>query len=189
MIVITNDNNTDYRACIIQQYMEKCLFFLYCGTSTEQLFSPIPCFSDAVEKLHSDRTSGNSERDNFNHHWCWDAANKPMHWQTVLLWWMNLMKWHAHQIPCKNPGEEEGSLLASGVNSACLVQTYSLLMHHFCTLASQHCMDRQHKGPFKCYIMFFSGKLTKPPPNANEVGQYTFIMLFVWKFGTPHCIT
>ena len=43
------------------------------------------------------------------------------------------------------------------------------------------------KGPFKCYVTLFSGKLDPHPPprNANNVEYYTFVTLFFGKLDTP----
>ena len=47
---------------------------------------------------------------------------------------------------------------------------------------------KQIRGPFKCYVTLFFGKLdTDPPPrNANNVEPlYTFVTFFSGKFDTP----
>ena len=46
-----------------------------------------------------------------------------------------------------------------------------------------------NRGPFKCYVTFFSWKFdARPPPsNANNVEPYTFVMLFSGKAVIPLC--
>ena len=41
------------------------------------------------------------------------------------------------------------------------------------------------KGPFKCYVTLFFGKLDPPPRNANNIEHYTFVTLFPRKSDTP----